>query len=150
MYSSSPQCSKLHLFKQQLNICYCLVSLLVVFPLRPISSAAAASRSVIHAPQALAGHPQRHSSVSVAAVAPSSSAAADSKMSCSAAAAAAPAAAGKAGPQDVPTGMDAEALLIEQLTSIPQISKAICRPSRNAGGNGVDIQVCCKPSHIVV
>jgi hypothetical protein len=37
--------------------------------------------------------------------------------------------------------MDAEAALIEQLTSIPQINKAVCRPSRSAGGKGVDIQV---------
>jgi hypothetical protein len=139
------QRSKLHSHKkQQLNLCHSLLSLLIVFHLRPISSATAAPRSVIHAPQAPAGQPQRRSSVSVTAVAASSSAAAGgSKMSCSAAAAAAPAGDTKAGPQEVPTGMDAEALLIEQLTSIPQISKAICRPSRNTGGKGVDIQVCC-------
>lgn len=120
-----------------------LMSLLLIHPARPSHCAAAAPRSALHTLQVLAGQPQWHSTVSVAAVA-GASATAGSSMSCSTAAAAAPAAAAKPGPQEVPSGMDAEATLMEQLTSIPLISKAICRPSHNTGGRGVDIQVCCQ------
>eukprot|EP00879_Flechtneria_rotunda_P013504 GHRR01014100.1.p1 GENE.GHRR01014100.1~~GHRR01014100.1.p1 ORF type:complete len:881 (+),score=271.51 GHRR01014100.1:318-2645(+) len=42
--------------------------------------------------------------------------------------------------------MDSEAALIEQLTSIPQISKAILRPSRLPNTKGVDITVLA-PQH---
>lgn len=63
-------------------------------------------------------------------------------MSCNASAAASKA----KGPEELPSGMDAEAQLIEQLTSIPQISKVICRASRNTGGRGVDITVRPSPN----
>jgi hypothetical protein len=40
---------------------------------------------------------------------------------------------------EAPAGMEAEARLLEQLTSIPQITKATVRPAR--GGGGVQITV---------
>ena len=134
--------------KPSLKLFCALVSLLLIYAARPnncaaAAAAAAAPRSAIHTLQVPAGQPQRRSTVSVTAVA-GASATAGGSMSCSTAAAAAPAAAAKAGPQEVPTGMDAEAALMEQLTSIPLISKAICRPSHNTGGRGVDIQVRCQ------
>uniref|UniRef100_A0A383VD43 acylaminoacyl-peptidase n=1 Tax=Tetradesmus obliquus TaxID=3088 RepID=A0A383VD43_TETOB len=118
-------CRALHEFRRARSVGCC----------RPSHGAAAASRSSIHTLQAPAGQPQRHSTVSVTAVA-GASATAGGSMSYSTAAAAA-----KAGPQEVPSGMDTEAMLMEQLTSIPLISKATCRPSHNTGGRGVDIQV---------
>jgi len=41
---------------------------------------------------------------------------------------------------EAPAGMEAEAKLLEQLTSIPQISKATARPARGSGG-GVQVLV---------
>ncbi|KIY93346.1 hypothetical protein MNEG_14617 [Monoraphidium neglectum] len=43
----------------------------------------------------------------------------------------------KRGSNEVPSGMEAEARLLEQLTSIPLISKATLRPARV--GKGVQI-----------
>jgi Acylamino-acid-releasing enzyme, N-terminal domain len=42
-------------------------------------------------------------------------------------------------PKEVPTGMDAETALLEELLSIPQLSKAMARPA--ASGQGIDITV---------
>lgn len=43
--------------------------------------------------------------------------------------------------EEVPAGMERESELIEALTSIPLISKAVCRPSSNPSAIGVDITV---------
>jgi hypothetical protein len=44
------------------------------------------------------------------------------------------AAAPRAAAQEVPSGMEGEARLLEQLTAIPQVSKATVRPARAGGG----------------
>lgn len=45
---------------------------------------------------------------------------------------------------EVPSGMAAEAALLEAFTSIPQLAKATCRPYGEAG---VQLQVCWLGSH---
>lgn len=59
----------------------------------------------------------------------------------------APAAARSTAPKasaEAPAGMEAEARLLDQLTAIPQITKATLRPARAGGGVQIAVSVAAR------